>query len=256
MNEVTPCTQCSELPCQCSIDYFAGAKEFLELLGTSQHSPLPKRKILDRKSRFAPGKSSPAPAALYLAIKADLAGPEAGVQAGKQAVSDMFTEVPPASSDELITFLPESDAVKSKLYKDEPWPIKGRIKVNHDYQRSSLAELGVVNAKDYKDKESELSTQNLLLPDEPDIQVNRIIQYNAAKFNRIVIGSGHKAFEMASIVYRSIGIEVIVVSRPEALDPELIKVATQVKLILNMDEREQFLRNSRTLGFASGHEPQ
>ena len=99
----------------------------------------------------------------------------------------------------------------------KPWPTTPITRVTDAVQEELLNELGILDG---------FEVENDL-----EIPVNKLLRRNAASYDRIVICSGNDAFEMAAIVYQSIGMEVAVVSRPEALSHKLAMVATEVLFI-------------------------
>jgi len=202
----------------------------------------PKRK-LQRKSRFQRDKSTSRSSNLYLIDYEDLAGPNVGVESAQQAISDLFKVVPYQSNahsvDRVVMACSKQfHDEKTRAMDDKPWPVTPITRVTDDVvQDELLNELGI---------QIGFEVENSLC-----IPVNKVIKHNAGSYERIVICSGNNAFEMAAIVYQSIGMKVVVASRPESLSDELAAAATEILLIPSMDDREEILRSNRKLGF--GH---
>jgi hypothetical protein len=172
----------------------------------------------------------------------DLAGPNVGVESARQAIVDMFKVVPYQSNaqsvDHIVMACSKQFAdEKTAALEGKPWPVTPLTRVTDVVQKELLNELGI---------QSGFEVDNDL-----EIPVNKLLRRNAASYDRIVICSGSDAFEMAAIVYQSIGMEVAVVSRPESLSDKLAAAATEILLIPSIDDREEILRSTRKLGF--GH---
>ena len=201
----------------------------------------PKR-TLQRKSRFQRDKSTSGSSDLYVIDYEELAGPSAGVESARQAISDLFKAVPyqgnAQSADHVVMACSKTFAAeKTRALEGDPWPVTPLARVTDVVQEELLDELGIRNG---------FEVENGL-----DIPVNKVLRHNASSYDRIVICSGTDAFEMAAIVYQSIGMEVAVVSRREALSHKLAAAATEVLLIPDVNDREEILRSNRQLGF--GH---
>ena len=200
------------------------------------------KRTLQRKSRFQRDKSTSGSSNLYLIDYEDLAGPNVGVESAQQAISDLFKVVPyqsnAQSADHVVMACSKKFAAeKTRALEGDPWPVTPLARVTDVVQEELLHELGILDG---------CEVENSL-----DIPVNKVLNRNAGSYERIVICSGSDAFEMAAIVYQSIGMEVAVVSRPEALSHKLAAAATEILLIPSMDDREEILRSNRKLGF--GH---
>ena len=200
------------------------------------------KRTLTRKSRFQRDKSAPGSPNLYVIDYEDLAGPDVGVESVRRAISDLFKVVPyqgnAQSVDHVVIACSAQFAdEKTGALEGKPWPVTPLARVTDVVQKELLHELGILNG---------FEVENSL-----DIPVNKVLRRNADSYDRIVICSGNDAFEMAAIVYQSIGMEVAVVSRPEALSHKLTVVATEVLLIPDVDDREETLRSNRKLGFLS-----
>ena len=200
----------------------------------------PAKRTLLRKSRFQRAKSTYGSSTLFLIDYEDLAGPNVGVESAQQAISDLFKVVPYQSNAHsvdhvVIACSKQFSDEKTAALEDKPWPVTPITRVTDAVQEELLNELGILDG---------FEVENDL-----EIPVNKLIRRNAASYDRIVICSGNDAFEMAAIVYQSIGMEVAVVSRIEALSYKLAAAATEVLLIPSMDDREEILRSNRQLGF-------
>ena len=198
------------------------------------------RRKLTRKSRFQRDKSAPGSPNLYVIDYEDLAGPDVGVESARRAISDLFKVVPyqgnAQSVDHVVIACSAQFAdEKTGALEGKPWPVTPLARVTDVVQKKLLHELGILDG---------FEVENGL-----EIPVNKVLRRNASLYNRIVICSGSDAFEMAALVYHSIGMEVTVVSRPEALSHKLATAATEILLIPSMDDREEILRSNRKLGF-------
>jgi len=200
----------------------------------------PPKRMLQRKSRFQRDKPTNGSSNLYVIDYEELAGPNAGVEVARQAIFDLFKVVPyqgtAQSVDHVVMACSKQFAdEKTAALEDKPWPVTPITRVTDAVQEELLNELGIFDGFEV---EHDL-----------EIPVNKLIRRNSASYDRIVICSGNDAFEMAAIVYQSIGMEVAVVSRPEALSYKLAAAATEVLLIPSMDDRKEILRLNRQLGF-------
>jgi len=214
---------------------------------------------LVRKERFPRDDSFGGDRGLILLDVENLARPDVGFSSARQALLDVFDVLSPRISDEFCDHIIVSCGTKfgsektAVLYGDH-WPKKPRQLFGSGVDgadKELLKQLGIVNGEDYASALATLSETGSGFEHEPNLHVNTIVKNIAAAYDRIVIGSGDGIFEMAAIVYESIGMEVIVVSRPEALSSKLAKSATEVLLIPDVDDREELLRLNRVLGFRS-----
>jgi hypothetical protein len=198
------------------------------------------KRTLQRKSRFQRDKPISGSSTLFLIDYEDLAGPNVGVESAQQAISDLFKVVPYQSNAQsvdhvVMAYSKQFAEEKTAALEGKRWPVTPITRVTDVVQEELLNELGILDG---------FEVENDL-----EISVNKLLRRNAASYDRIVICSGNDAFEMAAIVYQSIGMEVAVVSRLEALSYKLAAAATEVLLIPSMDDRKEILRLNRQLGF-------
>ncbi len=242
-----PCAGCGHMDCDdmCHNSEEANVSEDREIT-EHLHQALRVRngrakRTLQRKSRFQRAKSTSGSSTLFLIDYEDLAGPNVGVESALQAIVDTFKAVPYQSNaqslDRVVMACSKQFAdKKTAALEGKPWPVTPLARVTDVVQKELLSELGIFDG---------FEVENDL-----EISVNKLLRRNAACYDRIVICSGNDAFEMAAIVYQSIGMEVAVISRLEALSDELAAAATEVLLIPSVDDREEILRSNRRLGFS------
>ena len=245
-----PCARCGHMDCDdmCHNSEGADVSENREI--TKQQRAFwnqlvatnePAKRTLLRKSRFQRDKCTSGSSTLYLIDYEDLAGPNVGVESARQAIVDTFKAVPYQSNaqslDRVVMACSKQFAdKKTAALEGKPWPVTPLARITDVVQKELLSELGIFDG---------FEVENDL-----EISVNKLLRRNAAFYDRIVICSGNDAFEMAAIVYQSIGMEVAVISRLEALSDELAAAATEVLLIPSVDDREEILRSNRRLGFS------
>ena len=220
------------------------------------HNKKPTRS-LGRKARFQRDLSHRSK--LYVVHHDAMAGLDAGFESSVQAFKDLYGVVPFEDGDKVIVAASPEQLGLVGVDETCQWMT---VHPTDMPQQWLLGELGLYGQPDtdgglenfqpaLETAVNGLVAQGINFKDDSENLTNKIIQYNATQYDRIVIASGDDAFEVAVTVYQSIGIEVVVVSRLEVLSEGLASAADGVLPIPNLLERQEQLRLKRVLGFQS-----